>query len=593
MYFSQRHFDQLNPRQGPPMASILEYDDIWREVADALYDAGEYAEAFRYYKALQELDVKDPDYILALATCHAALGNQADALVILEAAAAEHRGSIPIHLKLVKLYEEAGRKREAVELAHKVTRLRSRQRTMPGYIINDRMKQPDTGEVIMDARKRSRGSYLKEAPLNRQQILEQGQVRYMAMQEIFEQLLLVQDGMDEGDTAATEEWMRLAEQLIDDFRSMSCFYPPREKWRFAGYRMTWATEAEVRVVMDEQGYDTDDLPTSLHGISFDTWIDIFCRSALTHAKNGLKSKCEDIIKSGMEANICYQEPARLDQLHACYLACGIALSDEEIIYTASRYFFKTYPFTEDAYRIFNASTRLYDGTRSWYNSGPSQKVILRAIKEMDYALMNSKEREAYEFSAVERNVYTKSGTDMEANAHGLTEMSPALLTTYAHVLAAGGAYPSALNYYFRAWTLQPDDPSLNLSIASAYIHHGMKRQSENRQYLVQQGLAFLLRYRRARGSEDAPAIHAQEAEFNVGRMMSLLGLQHLAIECFERCLDLSSKVHAEAELREASGEEDLVREDFASQAAFSLQNIAAIAGDVDQARKITKEWLVI
>lgn len=229
--------------------------------------------------------------------------------------------------------------------------------------------------------------------------------------------------------------------------------------------------------------------------------------------------------------------------------------------------------------------RLYSGQRSWYNGGPSQKFVLRLIKAMDFALLGKEGRLMYKFGDQERSGYTRGGQG-DGNPEGITDVNVALLAMYGHVLASGGAYLNALNYYFRAYSIEPSDAILNFSIAIAYMQHAMKRQSENRQYQIQQGLAFLHRYHELRTRADI-AIQVQEAEFNVARVWHMLGLFHLALPAYERVLSLRERVCTER----AKGGWD--SEDFTTDAAFAVQTILALAEDFYGARKLTKKWLVI
>ena len=146
------------------------------------------------------------------------------------------------------------------------------------------------------------------------------------------------------------------------------------------------------------------------------------------------------------------------------------------------------------------------------------------------------------------------------------------------------------NYYFRAYAVTPHDPILNLSIGVAYIQHAMKRLSENRQYQIQQGLAFTYRYYELRTQADV-AIHRQEAEFNVGRVWHGLGLVTLALPAYERCIEMSEKVRSEA--RDQGSDGHWSCEDFSTEAAFAMQSIYAISSNIEGARKVTEEVPVI
>ena len=203
----------------------------------------------------------------------------------------------------------------------------------------------------------------------------------------------------------------------------------------------------------------------------------------------------------------------------------------------------------------------------------------------------------------------------------VAEHSPALLALYAHILLTGGAFRSALNYYFRALVLRPDDAAVHLSIAACYLQHALTRQSENRHYQLHQALAFIGSYRDLRvaagepepdgdgvaaGAQgDAPpadplrapgtsgsAMLAQEAEYNEGRAWHALGLTHHAVPCYERALALRDRVRAEAALGDGDGG---IRggEDFAAEAAFALQSIYAFVGDWTAAVRVTEEHMVM
>ena len=102
-----------------------------------------------------------------------------------------------------------------------------------------------------------------------------------------------------------------------------------------------------------------------------------------------------------------------------------------------------------------------------------------------------------------------------------------------------------------------------------------------------------------------------ETEFNEGRLWHLLGLLHLAVPAYERCLAVPLVLHdanvnaninehteAEAdvdgdiEMRMNEKEQEEQEPDFKREAAFALQNILAVGGDMQKARDIAEKWLV-
>lgn len=237
-----------------------------------------------------------------------------------------------------------------------------------------------------------------------------------------------------------------------------------------------------------------------------------------------------------------------------------------------------YQFVTDAYRLFSALTRVSRKPHLSYNSGRSQKYVLRQIKALDFALI--KEGRG-------RSFYHERAVIMSKDEAGNTilpgSMDVALLMLYGQILAAGGSDAYALNYFYRAHALQPDHPLINLSIALAYIHYALKRQSSNRHFLIMQGFSFLFAYYNTR-KLSASLDEKQEAEYNIGRTYHLLGLVHMAIPFYERCLTLSSLDNILT---------SDISEGFELEAALALQGIWMRNEEWEKAQAITKTWLVL
>lgn len=131
--------------------------------------------------------------------------------------------------------------------------------------------------------------------------------------------------------------------------------------------------------------------------------------------------------------------------------------------------------------------------------------------------------------------------------------------------------------------MEPKNPLVNLSLALAYIQYAIKRQAANRHHLITQGLTFLFAYYDLR-RRSGDASEQQEAEFNVARAYHMLGLTHLAIPYYERCLSCSNGLQ---EVRSSP------RDDFAAEAAFALRNIWAANGEMGKAADISRMYLVV
>lgn len=88
------------------------------------------------------------------------------------------------------------------------------------------------------------------------------------------------------------------------------------------------------------------------------------------------------------------------------------------------------------------------------------------------------------------------------------------------------------DYFLRARTLDPLNPMINLSVGLGYIHHALKRQADNRQYLIMQGFACVFEFCHSKlsGTPD----ERREAFFGVARTFHMLGLHHLALEWYRK-----------------------------------------------------------
>ncbi|KAI5239687.1 TPR-like protein [Aureobasidium subglaciale] len=414
------------------------------------------------------------------------------------------------------------------------------------------------------------------------------------------------------DEDAVQTYFEAAQEMMDDFKTVRAFYPGRDKHiKFTGYgrnnKNPLIAEMEAmkkRIANDDMDMDDDvpdeSIPDNFHDIKFTEWLDIFCEYALLLAKAADREKCYEILTNTHFATVFYHNLAHKSRIHATWMACALLLNDEQKVCEVGRFFITEWPHSGAAYQLFAAVNRLFAGYSNWFNSGPTQKFILRQVKALDYALLDPESRAAYAFTGQERSSYTHAGK-RDANPYNLPDLDAGVLSLYGHIMAAAQSWTSALNYYFRVLTLDKGNVSINLCIATAYMQMAMKRQAENRHWQIYQGVAFLQRYvdlRKATGL----AIHEQEAAYNVARSWHLLGIMHLAIPEYEKALALAEKVREEAREKarreDSDGEDDeqdgeVDAEEFTQEAAFALMHILAMNNNERGARKIAEKYLVL
>jgi general transcription factor 3C polypeptide 3 (transcription factor C subunit 4) len=137
------------------------------------------------------------------------------------------------------------------------------------------------------------------------------------------------------------------------------------------------------------------------------------------------------------------------------------------------------------------------------------------------------------------------------------------------------------DYFLRALALDPESATINLSVGLAYVHYALRRQADNRQHLILQGMTFMQKYYNSRRTS-TKIEERQEGHYNMARVYHMLGLTNLAVPFY----DLVFK-EIESEGR-ASGRDDLVTD-----AAYNLQSIYVRSGNEELATAITMKWLVI
>ncbi|KAK2734615.1 transcription factor TFIIIC subunit tfc4 [Onygenales sp. PD_40] len=641
------HLSWLNPDDDSEGALLYDYGDLFREAADALKEAKLYQDALSYYIPLQKThDYADTSLFMSMAECYMACENDEAAENCYLTVVEYDENNIEARAKLAKFYEKLGMVEQALKYVNEAMEL-GRQESMPkrkrrfgsravqlakefrsteegghamatyeGAIGVDQDEFGPTptaavsGGLMTSAAPASKKR--KQAKETRVQDIGIDHIKYL-----YSKLLEIQPAMRDGEEDATEDWLDIADALLRDFRSNRVFFPLQKRMVFLGYSreaQRKAGQLKSTTIMDEveemagrlqatlgtPEVDLSSIPNEYHSISFDQWLDIFLEYALILAGQGQSEEAYDTLSAAADASIWYHSKPSTFQIYTCWFTCAIRLKDEETLSNICRWFMKEYQFVTDAYRLFATLSRLCgDPRKSLFHSSPSMKFMLRQIKAIDYTLPNDpfKSTPAHRTRA---SVFQERAALTTKDASGqlipAEDMDVALLVLYGHILYAGTSFTNALNYFFRAYALDPENPAVLLSIGLSYIHHSLKRQSDNRHYLIMQGLSFMQEYRRVREKSPVPQ-ERQEVEFNYARVWQMLGLSHLAVQGYQRCLELSGEVEAEREKfkrRKETGkggsnvaQTETWVEDFTREAAFALQCLYSFSGETKLAREIT------
>ncbi|KAL1953622.1 hypothetical protein VTO42DRAFT_2540 [Malbranchea cinnamomea] len=626
------HLEWLEPDDPSPTGKLFDYGDLFRESADALKEAGLHAEALRFYTPLQyNQEYADTNLYMDIADCYAACGTDEEAESCYLTVVEYDRQNIEARVKLAKYYEKMGMLEQAMKYITEAAEIgRSESFPRRGRRYGNRAAQLAREFRSAEAGGRARGNRagmettrasgpisLMTGPIaaDRQRAREPElsfEERANNVQYLYGKMQELKPVMRAGDEASTEDWLDIADALLREFRSNRVFFPVQRRMLFLGYSREAQRKAgrykpstlfdEIQDIAERlqaalgttSEIDPESIPTDYCGISFDDWLDIFLEYALILAGQGLLEEAYDTLGAAADASIWYHSKPSSLQIYTCWLTCALQLNDEETLTTIARWFMKEYQFVTDVYRLFSTLSHLAgDPRKSLFHSPASIKFILRQIKAVDYSLPSdfSPSTPRPQIPPSERAMLTTK--DETGQPIPAKDMDISLLLLYGHILYAGTSYTNALNYFFRAYALDPKNPAVLLSIALSYIHHALKRQAENRHYMIMQGMSFMEEYRAVREQSTVPQ-ERQEMEFNFARVYHMLGLAHLAIQRYERCLSLGDEIKSAREQTEKSEKHSSGwSEDFSREAAYALQCLYAFSGEMESARQVTEQWLVI
>ncbi|RDW71323.1 hypothetical protein BP6252_07886 [Coleophoma cylindrospora] len=576
--------------------TIPDYADLFREVADALNQAAFHKQALDFYEPIQKVpELAVASACVAMGSCYLRVGIPEKAEACFKNAIQLEADNFEARVQLAKFYEGLNQQERAFEYVNEAISLKRpppirlhRQQTDVDDISSSleqptKMPRKPRQRSHLKGHKRSRSAEWKTEEAYRSENLQR---HYTTM-------VVEHDKMKSGDESSSRSWMMSASHLIDDFRGCKTFYPWDKYVHFMGYSGSDLVQAQATLDTDlaamanrisqSLGAEHPDsskvpatgIPTDYRGMPFSTWLDIFLEYAVCLARSGSFRESYEICEAAKDAIVFYQSREDMFLIHVCWCTCALIASDEETCVTVARFFMKDYQFTTDSYRMFGALNRLCQSPTSWYNSGPTQKYMLRQIKAMDFSLTDRSNQGKY---FAEKGSY--SAQDQHGQAIVNVDMDVSLLMLYGFILYSGTSYAYALNYFYRAYALDSSSSIVNLSIGLAYLHLSLKRQADNRQHIISQGLLFMFRYYNNRKQSER-ILERQEAHYNIARAYHMLGLTNLAISYYIFVLS------------EADQAGSMLEENMTTDAAYNIQSIYAATGNYPLARAVAEKWLVL
>jgi general transcription factor 3C polypeptide 3 (transcription factor C subunit 4) len=348
----QFHFSFLEPEDESSNGYFQEHPDLFRDIGDALRNAGLHQEALRYYEPLQKgPDGLDSRFTFDIAICYQALGRDSDVRRSIQALKNTARDA-NFYIGLAKLYQSQGKDSEMWHLINQLKRMgKSEMIRKAGLPVHrdgaaNISSEPSSPSVSPRSASAGRGdSMLRElrksaGPARAKQKRKQkrqrdGQLKDGAVRAIYESVTALQPAVDAGDREAAAEWLCLANRMFEDFRNQSLFFPRDKSTKFTGFnkwKRTVTLPANEDLVGPEE-QDDDDVPTHYRTVHFEDWSDLLMRVALHHAKSGDKDECWQVLNVIQSANVFMHEPSRIQMIRNVALGMFPLFDSQSLIIT--------------------------------------------------------------------------------------------------------------------------------------------------------------------------------------------------------------------------------------------------------------------
>ncbi|KAJ3811099.1 hypothetical protein F5876DRAFT_88515 [Lentinula aff. lateritia] len=430
------------------------------------------------------------------------------------------------------------------------------------------------------------------------------------------------------------EWMLEAEKLVDTFReTRNLFTAARKQMRIVwpqGYSLIYVSHLVflhyTEIERSSQKFSTTDRVDIFRGISFKDWLHMILQYCFILTKRNQYELADEVLRHMLLSN-AYMTSEFQVSLRLAIISCAIETHHYPVVVEQCRKLISSNQFNNELYRLLLAS--LSSGLRPTdsFITSTLQKFFFREMKLSDVAVkdpellkwnvalkrwapinpstLSSGGRKDRDKDRDKDKDNDKDGADdlgeedsdvggggtaendtVSSNDRPIlpTKDNPLTVAIYGQMCIAAKSYQSAIFYLLHAYDYCPEDPMISLSLAIASIGRAMQRQSDNRHYLIAQGMAFLSKYRALRSVDSA---RLSEVEYNFGRMFQQLGLHSHAVNHYERVLQLSGNQEKENQTQTAIGD----RKSFAKEAAYNLSLIYVLTGATPLAESLYRRWL--
>ncbi|WWC67957.1 uncharacterized protein I206_101876 [Kwoniella pini CBS 10737] len=623
---------------------VLQYHPLFVALAEALMKCELWEKALDCYASIQECEElpDSTEEVYNVGICHHHLKDLHQAEEALKWVVDNSPDNINARLRLANVLEDMGRKAEALELVSDIIRTRahrekdrySMRRPSEYPLEEEEEEQPTPSDSYTKAEKAAKKKLTKR-------ILED-QMRSQ-MQNLWKDVQDAEKGIEEGDIGALDRFISAAGTMIENYRmNRGNFSKSRGVVRIIKSRKQRRNDVDTqaREMQDRLermlGFE-DDAPaegpthvtfrrTEFYGLNYEEWLTLtvkYCCVLMVKSEEDIAMDIlEHVIWSGLFHNRRCEIALRLTMI-----ACGMRLRAYDKITENCKRLSQMQQFDPSPILLMlnTISTGGIKALNAWgtasvqhfisremrtYHEVITDLTTLSISKDTQESNNNGESSTSVsrihynapnERWAINKNTKFDEDNELDENLNEEEEElgegdekkykpdlpkcdSPYWYTLHGQEMVTNKSYQSALFYLFRAYEIDQYNPFICLLIAQSFFGRAMNRQSDNRNYQIAQGMAFLTRYRKL--SSPDPIIQ-EEVEYNYGRSFHGIGINHLAINHYEKVLNSIEK------RMNQSMNSNIIRErSLAFQSAHNLILLYSTSGNFNLVKEKSK-WLSI
>lgn len=232
----QAHLGWLDPENNTQENFVEHYEDLYRDAADGLQQAGLYSEALKFYQALLKAGHdQDATLRLEIGKCYLRTGQDREAEESFQTTIHLDRDNIDARVELARMYEDLDDQEQAFIYVNDLIRLRREQSNRKRQ--NEEEEDPvvDDDAFMPAVARRTRSYYQTKRLMNKEERRRKEAETAERLLEKYSVMRLERNGMREHDPRATKAWMEAALEMIEDFRGFKQFYSTEKYVRFLGY----------------------------------------------------------------------------------------------------------------------------------------------------------------------------------------------------------------------------------------------------------------------------------------------------------------------------------------------------------------------